>query len=376
MKNKIRIIIVSLIVITFSTINILMPIQSFSSQENRYLQKIPDFNVKNILSGKYSSDFEKYTTDQFPYRDFWIKVKTGTDLLMLKKDNGRVYFGKEELLFDVDSDFDQDQFAKNMSYINNFISKIHQLNKDIKVGAVLIPSKGIVYSNSLPEYAPIIDEYKITEDIIKSLPEDFYVVDLIKVLKEKSNEYIYYRTDHHWTTKGAYYGYKALSNALGYKPYSENKFKIEKVSEDFLGTIYRKANLYTGKPDSIYKYTFPEDVQYKITINESMETESLYDESYLNKTDKYSYFLGGDYGVVNIKTSIKNGKSIVIIKDSYANSLLPFLSLHYEKIVLIDTRYFRESIPEYIKNINVDDILFAFNIQNFSQFKTFNLLNR
>jgi hypothetical protein len=376
MKNKIRISIIGLIMMTISIINLFKPVHSFSSQENRYLQRLPELNMEDILSGKYTSDFEKYTTDQFPYRDLWIKVKTGTDLLMQKKDNGRVYFGKNNFLFDVNNDFDQEQFHKNIKHVNNFIEKINGLNQDIRIGAILIPSKETVHSNLLPKYAPIINEHKIVEDLKKTLPQDFYLVNLIDTLDEKSNEYIYYRTDHHWTTKGAYYGYTALSDVLGYKPYNEDEFYIEKVSEDFLGTIYRKANLYSGKPDSIYKYSVIEHIKYNININESNEKGSLYDEKYLEKVDKYSYFLGGDYSVVDIETSVNNGKTIVIIKDSFANSILPFLSLHYERIILIDTRYFGDSIPEYIKNKNVDDILFVFNIQNFSQFKSFNLLSR
>ena len=103
---------------------------------------------------------------------------------------------------------------------------------------------------------------------------------------------------------------------------------------------------------------------------------SLYDESYLEKVDKYSYFLGGDYGIVDIKTNIDNDKTLVIIKDSFANSIIPFLSLHYERIILLDTRYFGGSIPEYIKDLEVDEILFVMNIQNFSQMKSLNVLSR
>jgi hypothetical protein len=289
-----------------------------------------------------------------------------------------VYFGKNGFLFDVDPDFDQEQFQKNMEYINNFIKKVKEVDDGIRVGAVLIPSKGAVHLDLLPEYAPIVDESKMVADIKDALPKDFYIVDLIDSLREKSDENIYYRTDHHWTTKGAYYGYRALSSVLNFNPYTEVEFNIEKVSDDFLGTVYRKANLYTGEPDSIYRYSFINinDINYNIIINESMVKDSLYDEKYLEKTDKYSYFLGGDYGVVDIETSIDNGKSLVIIKDSYANSLAPFLSLHYERIILIDTRYFGGSIPQYIKDKNIDDILFVFNTQNFTQFKTMNILNR
>lgn len=375
MENKMRILVITLIIILFSVVNILMPVQSFSAQENRYLQKLPPLNIKDIFSGKYTADFEKYTTDQFPLRDMWVKLKTATDLLINKKDNGRVYFGKDDFLFDVNTEFSKEQFNKNMEHIKEFIQNIKELDENIKLGALLIPSKDSIHSNLLPEYAPTLNEKEIMEEINKQLSGALNIVELMDILNENSKEYIYYKTDHHWTTKGAYYGYLALSDFLGYNPYLEEEFNIQMVSDSFLGTIYRKANLYKGEGDKIFKYSL-DGIEYSITINEIKEEMSLYDESYLEKVDKYSYFLGGDYGIVDIKTNLENDKTLVIIKDSFANSIIPFLSLHYERIILLDTRYFGGSIPEYIVDREVDEILFVMNIQNFSQLKSLNVLSR
>jgi hypothetical protein len=366
----------SLTVLCLSLIHLFTPTRSFSNQENRYLQKLPTLNIKDFLSGKYTQAFEKYTTDQFPFRDFWIKTKTTMDLSLLKKDNGRVYFGKNGFLFDITTDFDAVQFDKNMGYINHFVDAIGALSQDINMSVVLIPSKEAIYSHLLPLYAPTLDESTLAQNIFQSLPEDVSTLYLASALKEKAHEYLYYKTDHHWTTTGAYYGYLALSSILGFEPYSKDSFHIDEVSSTFLGTVYRKANLYTNSPDSIFKYTFLDDPSYQVVVNETIETNTLYDEAYLDKTDQYSYFLGGDYGIVGIQTSIKNGKSVAIIKDSYANSFVPFLALHYEKIVLIDTRYFGGSIPDYIKDLEIDDLLLFFNTYNFAQFKTFHVFSR
>ncbi len=374
MKNKIRVIIVSSIVVVLSILNLIMPIKSFSELENRYLQRLPNLTYKEIFSGEYSSDFEKYSVDQFPLRDYWIRLKTSADLFLLKKDNGRVYFGKNEFLFDVKKDTDYDQLQKNIEYINEFISRLNK-NNNISIGLMLIPSKETIYTEFLPGFAPTVDEKKLIEIIKSQLDENIDVIDLIPILVQEKNEYIYYKTDHHWTTLGAYYGYYALSELLEFHPVSIQEFNKEIVSDNFLGSMYRKVNLYKGSPDKIIKYSL-EDSAVSIVINEAFTKDSMFDESYLDKNDKYSYFLGGDFGLVDINTNVKNGKSILVIKDSFSNSMVPYLLEHYENIYLIDTRYYGLSVNAFIEENNIDNILFAFNVGNISEFKSLSALTR
>lgn len=371
MKEKIRPILFFGLLISMSIVNIISPKMVFSSKENRYLQEFPKLSYKTLISGDFQSNFEKYTTDQFIGRDSWISLKTITDLALLKKDNTRVYFGKEDYLFDVDNGIDEEQFSKNIKNVNLFINSIKNYNKDILITTLLVPTKTEVFPDKLPLYAPVVNEREIVEKIKTSLEDNVNILDLIDILKKKSNENIYYKTDHHWTTKGAFYGYEYYLNEMGLSPLDESEFLKEKVSDSFYGTSYRKANFYLGKPDEIYSYKPKEEIKYDITYNNTINTNNLYDESFLNKTDKYSYFFGGDKALTEIETSIKNDKSILIIKDSFANSLIPFLLNHYENIFVIDTRYFNMSINDYIKENDVDELLFLYNIQNFVQEKSF-----
>ena len=370
MKKKIRPILFLGLLIAMSIVNIISPKRAFSSKENRYLQEFPKLSYKALISGEFESDFEKYTTDQFIGRDNWISLKTITDLTLLKKDNTRVYFGKEDYLFDVDNKIDEEQFSKNMKNLNIFIDSIKNYNKDISITALLVPTKTEIFTEKLPLYAPVVNEKEIVEMIKSSLKEDINILDLIDLLKEKSNENIYYRTDHHWTTKGAFYGYKYYLKEMGQLSLDEDSFIKEKVSDNFYGTSYRKANFYLGNPDEIYSYKLKEEPEYKITYNNMTNANNLYDESFLSKTDKYSYFFGGDKALIEIETSIKNDKSILVIKDSFANSLIPFLLNHYEKILVIDTRYFNMSISDYIKEKDINEVLLLFNIQNFVKEKS------
>ncbi|MDR7869388.1 MAG: DHHW family protein [Tissierellaceae bacterium] len=376
MKDKIKTIMFVGLLLFISFVNVLEPSKVFSTKENRYLQELPKLNLDNLISGKFSTEFEKYASDQFINRDSWISLKTIGDLVLLKKDNNRVYFGKNNYLFDVDGELDEEQFRKNMDNINIFLSNLSKYNKDIEINALLIPTKSQVLKDKLPLYAPIIDEKAIVDRVESLLSDNINILDLLNIYKEKNNEYIYYKTDHHWTTKGAYYAYKLYLESMGENPLAIQDFIITKVNDEFLGTSYRKANFYLGSPDQIYSYIPKKEINYNITINNDIKDNSIYDESYLNKTDKYSYFLGGDKPLIEIETSVKNDKTILIIKDSFANSFVPFLVNNYEEVIIIDPRYYKIDIMDYIRRNDIDEVLMLFNIQNFVQEKSFDNLSR
>lgn len=379
MKEKIRTICFTLILFSISLGNLFTPIKHFSYKENRYLQDLPKFSYKSLISNKFAKDFETYTTDQFMARDFWIGMKTMSDLSILKKDNGRVYFGKDFYLIDKDEPIDEKQLEKNMAYISSFINNINR-EKNIAINILLIPSKSQVMGGKLPSYAPVVNEVELVEELkVKlnlKLKPNLKVLDLISTLTNKNHEYIYYRTDHHWTSLGAFYGYEAYLKEKGLKPLSKEDFTIRQVTDKFLGTSYRKANLYFGQADKIHNYRPKIKLDYSLLINGQVEANDIYDESYLDKTDKYSYFFGGDKALIEITTSVKNGKTIAIFKDSLANSFLPFLMNHYENILVIDTRYLNISMTNLINERDIDEILFLYNIQNLAQEKSFIWFNK
>lgn len=371
MKNRIRITIISSLIMLVSILNLFIPSRSFSELENRYLQTLPTLTFKDFLSGSYTSDFEKYATDQFPFRDLWVKVKSSSDLLLLKKDNGRVYFGKNNFLFDVKTEIDYSQLEQNIGYINQFIENM-KVDGEKNINLLLIPSKETIYKDYLPDYAPIIDEIGLMEEVTISINSN--IIDRLATLEGKREEYIYYKTDHHWTSLGAYYGYEALGDYLGFKPVEIEQFNKDLVSDTFLGSMYRKVNVFKGSPDRIFKYYLDGDSIDHLIVNEESIRDSLYDESFLDKNDKYSYFLGGDYGLVEINTKINNGRSLLLIKDSFSNSMVPFLAEHFETIYMIDARYFGRSITEFIEEKDIEDILMAYSLSTIIGSKSLNIL--
>ena len=195
---------------------------------------------------------------------------------------------------------------------------------------------------------------------------DQMVIDLRSVLEEHKSEYIYYLTDHHWTTRGAAYAYQTLFPAAG----NIVDGKTETVAESFLGTDYNKIHYYKNK-DKIMRYVIPEADTARMTINDSgdrSQHDSIYEKKALSTSDKYNYFLSGNYSAIEVDTNAKNDKTLVIIKDSYTNSLLPFLCREYKKIIMIDLRYVNSSVYDYIpEGVKPDDFLIVYNEEKFMQ---------
>jgi hypothetical protein len=375
MKEKTRSLLFGFILVAASIVNIIHPIRSYSEQENKYLQKFPDLSLNTFISGKFSTDFEKYSTDQFAFRENWVSLKTFSDLTLQKKDNSRIYFGKEGYLFEVPKVIDQKQFDRNMQAINSFIENTTNFNTNIKFSALLVPNKVTVLDDYLPKHAPTLDEIALIERIADSL-NGINIHSLVNLFKENSDKNIYYKTDHHWSSEGAFLAYEYYRKENNLESILKESFEIKLESEDFLGTLYRKANFYPYSADSIYSYNHKNHLTFSIKDFEGKDIEGFYDASKLIGLDKYSFFLGGDKPLLRVESSLKNDKTLLIIKDSYANSFIPFISMHYERVIIVDPRYFHRGYEQLVIDEDVNEILLLFNSENLAQQKSiFNLSN-
>jgi hypothetical protein len=198
------------------------------------------------------------------------------------------------------------------------------------------------------------------------------ILDLTGALSEHSDEYIYYRTDHHWTTLGAYYAYCAYKEMRGEQPFSQEQYTVREVAQDFYGTTYDKIQK-CKTADTISKWELNgEDAAVQVSFDDGeMEWDSCYDESYLSEKDKYSYFFGGNTAKIRIATGADNGKCLLLLKDSYSNSFVEFLLPDYEYIYMIDLRYTQEDIYTMMEEIDaehpISDVLVMYNTEKFMQ---------
>lgn len=374
MKNnidsKITALLFLILIFGFTFLSFFKPVKIFSENENRYLQDRPEFSWNTLVNGEYTSDYETFITDQFILRDQWISLKTMVERMTLKQDVNGVFFGKDGYLIEkhLDSDIDWKQYERNKDRLIEFVQKYgKQLGND-RVKVMMVPTKSAILTNKLPAFAPGFDQDKMIEGLKEQLP-DHTLVDVSNILRNHQNEYIYYRTDHHWTNLGAFYAYEQWAKAIGIKPYSLEEFNKEVVSDDFYGTVYSKVNVKVS-PDEIESYVLKDSTNYQVDINNGEKTmEGLYDYEKLKGKDKYSFFLGGNNAIVRVKSQVKNNRRLLVIKDSFAHVFLPFAVNHFEETYVIDFRYYHEGMEKFIADNNITDILVLYNTVKFADDK-------
>jgi len=349
-----------------SIVGVMKRDEEFSAKENRYLATKPAFSASSIIDGSYMKQFETYVNEQIPFRSQWILAKAVLQKVMLRQENNDIITGKNGYLFEKKLSAGV-QFTENIENIIDFVEKYD--NKKASITVALAPNSYGVLVQYLPKGMPNVNQEK---ELGTFFAEDLYgkcsVLDLQKTLAEHADEYIYYRTDHHWTTLGAYYAYKKYCEEKGFEPVEISNLSENHIA-NFAGTYYAKADGFIEEPDTITYFDIPIDSMY--LPNESKA--DLYDLSKANEFDKYAFFLYGNYGMVQINTADgeKDKESILIVKDSYANCLIPFLSYHYNTIYVVDLRYFAGSIEEMIADKHPEDILIMNNFSNLTEDKHF-----
>lgn len=363
-RSKVTVTIFLLILSGMSVFGFAAGDERYSEKENRYLAIKPDLDSGNLLNGKYQEDYETYLADKTMFRNKWIEFKTYIELTSLKKDVNGVYFGKDNYLIarqDTDK-FETENADKNCKYLEEFVDN-YKKNTDICV--MLVPNTSEILKKKLPKYAYNFNETRYINDIYKEIGED-NTVDVNEILKAHKDEYLYYKTDHHWTTLGAYYAFTEYADKTGI---NIEKYTTKLVTDKFYGTMSSKVNLEI-EADKVYIYEPDKEEEVSVRYNNSAELkDSLYEMSALDKKDKYSIFLGGNNPLVQITTNAKNDRKVLVIKDSFAHCFIPFMISGFSKIDVVDLRYYNESIRKMIEEGGYTDILVLYNVGNFVEDK-------
>lgn len=344
----------------FFLLNLFLPDRDFSDQENRMLQTAPKFSFTSLFSGSFTSSFETYVTDQFAFRDAWTALKARAELASGKKENNGVFLCENETLIEPYTAPKQSDLEFNLDAINALSA-----SASVPVYFALIPSACEIWNDKLPDGAPN-DSQKATIDAsyayIRTDTADVY-----GALNAHRSEPIYYRTDHHWTSLGAYYGYTAIANAMGFDPVPLSSYRERVVCEDFYGTAYSSSGYSWVSPDSISVFV-PQDGVSVTNYPEGTPTEgAMYVETFLTAKDKYKYFYGGNTPLLTIETETHDAPSLLILRDSYMDALSPFLTAHFSKIHIIDLRYYKTSLQAYLEANEIDRILVCYNVKNFAE---------
>lgn len=376
--KKVRIIIIIVFIgffVLISGTSLIIKDREFSPNENRYLAETPELSWDNILSGKFQDGLEDYLRDQVCFRDGWITVKTGIQKACGDTDIGGAYVGKDGYDFEkiTPEDVDEKQVDRNIKAVEDYFMTASETIDKQKLSFLLVPTSGLVMQEKLPKNARLFDQAKYIDQVQKAM-KDYNFVDVRDTLMDHNDEYIYYKTDHHWTSAGACLAYDVWSERTGGEAETEDGLVKNVVSDKFRGSLYSKILDADSAYDEIWTYGLQKDDAFgskdcTVTIDEKQQLDSIYDDEMLQKKDKYAYFLSGNYGQVHIQNqkaaSKAKGKNILIIKDSFANSFVPFVTQDYENIYMVDLRYYNGDMKAYLQEHNITDVLVLYNISNF-----------
>lgn len=356
MKKYVTTVMFFIVIFFMCLVDISIKDRDFSSLENRNLSKKPTLTIETLFDGSYIKKYESYIDDQFLFRDNFITLKSTLEYLQGKTENNNILYGKNNRLFEKITKVDEDRLNKNIDAIDIF-SK----NTDIRVNFLLVPNSSEIYKEDMPYGSYTINQEESINSIYDSL-ENTNNINVFHTLKENSNGYIYYNTDHHWTSYGAYLAYKRLCIDLNLIPIAIENL-TEKTIDNFLGTYFSKSKNFNVKEDILTYYEFNSSIE--MIIGDTVYN-SLYDYEKVLGIDKYGLFLRGNNSLTVIKNKdLNNNKRILVIKDSYANCFVPFLTENYEEIHVVDLRSFSTKISKYINNNDFNEVLVLYNYNTF-----------
>lgn len=344
------------IIFTFTIANIFSPKLDFSPNENRYLTKFPSLSIDNILSGKFDDEFESWFSDHFIARDMWIQTKAISKLATGSIENNDIYLGKDNHLISSFHTYNKQTLENNLSYIEEFA-------QENNITAHILPLPTAAYSDEqyLPRHAFDLDQEEIIKEIQQQLPNQ----DVLDLSLDLKNQDAYFKTDHHWNEKGAKIAYDKICKEILKKEPEE--FTTTKVSSSFYGTLYSKSGMFWLKPDDLYRIDPIKPNTIQVTFEDGSTMNSCYSDENLLIKDAYTYYFDGNHARVNIQTGIDNHKKAVIIKDSYAHILLPYLVQEYSEIEVLDLRYYRDAVSKYVDETT--DVYFIYSLDTLTSDK-------
>ena len=382
------------IVFGFGVSMFILPDKEFSEQEQRMLAQFPEIGDENgrlgrLLNGSFTRNIAEYYADQLPLRDMLTGLKGIAEIGMLKRENNGVILAKNDFLVPRDTPPDYERLQNNINHAETFASAMSEI--DVPVTLAMAPRTMDILRAAggyLPAAYPThysVELWDFYEQSVNSL-ENIYSVNLLDAFERefisKMPEYYYYRTDHHWTTQGAWIAYidiiKQLSDNFDYETTLPENITAETASDEFYGTTWSKAGMPWVTPDALEYYRYNGDEEFLTTIVDTgVSFNGFYDRAYLDKKDKYGSFIGGVNTWVEITKPGEVRPKLLLIKDSFAHAVVPFLAYNYD-LLIIDLRGFSitQSVARIVQNENIDQILILYNIANFMEsYDLANLLN-
>lgn len=385
----------ALFIFGFFLADMLLPDKLYSEFENSKLQQKPELTVESFFDSTYGTKYETYVNDQFPARDQWITLKAVTEISLGKLENNNIIYGKDDYLFEKlqiieepnasagSNAANKKQIERNMRFMNEFFQMY-----ELPLTFAIVPNGYAVMTDKLPAGVDLPDQETLIPEIYNSFTKDDELTFLhfLPTLREHQDEYIYYRTDHHWTTLGAYYAYVEYCKEKGFEPVSLEELDANEVS-DFYGTYYNKckkpgqdSDVITWYDIPVQSFRFSGDTSDENLLKQAevvqwntmpmLSVDGMYQLEQFDTRDKYAAFTWGNNGFTQIVSENNRNPGeepsrLLLIKDSFANSMVPFLTYHYDEIWIVDLRSIPMNISQLLSENEFTDVFVMYNFSSF-----------
>lgn len=368
-SNRILALIFVIFIACAAVIHCVVPEKEYSESEKRELSKLPDLSIKRFLDGNFTKDFDSYVSDQFFARDKWVHCKGMSQFLSGKRLLNDVFITNDRYIgnFKIEK---QERLHKNLKAIQTLA-----LKSDVPIYLLMVPETVGIYKELLPPFAIPDDQNALAEMIYRKLKDDVTIVWPQETLYNHRNEYIYYRTDHHWTPRGALYGYNELRRAMGRPEVPMPKF--EAVNDQFHGSMLFKAGLGLPwiQPDQLQRPDTYINENFAVTVDDGKGEKDglMFEKVYLKGEDKYRYYQGGNHPLMAIASNTGTGR-VLVIKDSFCNVMMPYLASNYKTVYVTDMRFNRMSMVQYAKDMQIDEIILVYSVSSLCNESSISLL--
>ena len=344
-------------------VNIIAPDREQSDQENRMLDTMPKLSLTGVLNGDFMEQWESYMSDQFAGRNLLRGLKVKLDRLGGSRMENGVIIGKDGQLFEDIAVPDDELFKDNINAVKSFA----EMYPDIPTTVMLIPDAACILSDSLPAFATVEDQSQMFSMVERGLGDSVSWVDAYSALNKHKTEKLYYKTDHHWTTQAAFYVFQEAAAGLGIEGDVSDDYVSYTVTDSFNGVLASKsgAGLDEKEQIDIYVPTAGDDDVIVNYVDEAKKRTSLYDSSKLETRDKYGVFFGGNTSVMDIKTMSTSRQRLLVVKDSFADCFIPFLTPYYREIVVVDPRYYSGTLEDIMETYRITDALILYSGNTF-----------
>lgn len=357
MRDKLEIILFLIFIAVFGLGYLIFPQREVSEMENRYLALCPEFHWKEFINGEFSADFEDYAADQILGKDEFMMLNVAVNRGIGVSRINQVYIGRDGYLIQ-DYQEPDSVLEQNISYIQGFA----QEHPEIDMTMLIVPNVNEIYPEKLPAFASTFPQTEIIGKLQRALEGDVRVVDGTDTLLEHKEEYIYYKTDHHWTSLGAYYAYDTLCQSLGMEPTPLEAYQRLELTEPFYGSLYSKAPVVGQESDRVELFLNPSGEYVVRNPIQGTTSDSMFVMEQAVKKDKYAVFFGGNEPLFIIESNSSREEKVLILKDSYANCLVPLLADQFGEIHMMDLRYYHEDVSEYLQEHDIKRVIFIHNV--------------